>query len=166
MRQLTSADIDDLVLGATLLGAGGGGDPYIAQLIVKQAIEDHGPVTVVDPDELDPDGLVLISAAIGAPTVFLEKVPAGSEFVDAVRALANYLGKEPVALMPVEVGGMNTLLPLAVAVEMGLPVLDADTAYAAMVTIGMSVQSYREGRVLYFDSEHHKVTSEPMPATL
>jgi predicted dehydrogenase len=46
------------------------------------------------------------------------------------------------------------------------PVLDADTAYAAMVTIGMSVQSYREGRVLYFDPEHHKVTSEPMPATL
>jgi predicted dehydrogenase len=46
------------------------------------------------------------------------------------------------------------------------PVLDADTAYAAMVTIGMSVQSYREGRVLYFDAERHKVSSEPMPATL
>jgi len=46
------------------------------------------------------------------------------------------------------------------------PVLDADTAYAAMVTIGMSVQSYREGRVLYFDAERHKVTSDPMPATL
>lgn len=45
------------------------------------------------------------------------------------------------------------------------PVLDADTAYAAMVTIGMSVQSYREGRVLYFDAQRHKVTSDPMPAT-
>jgi predicted dehydrogenase len=41
------------------------------------------------------------------------------------------------------------------------PVLDADTAYAAMVTIGMSVQSYREGRVLYFDPTSHKVTSDP-----
>jgi hypothetical protein len=41
------------------------------------------------------------------------------------------------------------------------PVLDADTAYAAMVTIGMSVQSYREGRVLYFDAQKHKVTSDP-----
>ena len=40
------------------------------------------------------------------------------------------------------------------------PVLDADTAYAAMVTIGMSVQSYREGRVLYFDADRHTVSSE------
>jgi hypothetical protein len=35
-----------------------------------------------------------------------------------------------------------------------------------MVTIGMSVQSYREGRVLYFDPERQKVSSEPpAPAT-
>lgn len=41
------------------------------------------------------------------------------------------------------------------------PVLDADTAYKAMVTIGMSVQSYREGRVLYFDAQREKVVTEP-----
>jgi predicted dehydrogenase len=40
------------------------------------------------------------------------------------------------------------------------PVLDALTAYKAMVTIGMSVQSYREGRVLYFDEHKQKVISE------
>ncbi len=34
------------------------------------------------------------------------------------------------------------------------PILDAVTAYKAMVTIAMSVQSYREGRVLYFDDPH------------
>jgi predicted dehydrogenase len=40
------------------------------------------------------------------------------------------------------------------------PVLDALTAYKAMVTIGMGVQSYREGRVLYFDERKQKVVSE------
>ena len=40
------------------------------------------------------------------------------------------------------------------------PVLDALTAYKAMVTIGMSVQSYREGRILYFDENRQKVVSE------
>jgi hypothetical protein len=40
------------------------------------------------------------------------------------------------------------------------PVLDALTAYKAMTTIGMSVQSYREGRVLYFDERKQKVVSE------
>jgi predicted dehydrogenase len=41
------------------------------------------------------------------------------------------------------------------------PVLDALTAYKAMVTIGMSVQSYREGRVLYFDEAKQKVVEGP-----
>lgn len=41
------------------------------------------------------------------------------------------------------------------------PVLDSLTAYKAMATIAMSVQSYREGRVLYFDERKEKVIHEP-----
>jgi predicted dehydrogenase len=41
------------------------------------------------------------------------------------------------------------------------PILDADTAYRAMVPIGMAVQSYREGRVLYFDEAAEKVVATP-----
>jgi predicted dehydrogenase len=44
------------------------------------------------------------------------------------------------------------------------PVLDALTAYKAMVTIAMSVQSYREGRVLYFDERKQKVMHDPPKA--
>jgi predicted dehydrogenase len=40
------------------------------------------------------------------------------------------------------------------------PVLDALTAYKAMTTIGMSVQAYREGRVLYFDAQKEKIVTE------
>ena len=45
-------------------------------------------------------------------------------------------------------------------------VLDALTAYKAMTTIGMAVQSYREGRVLYFDEHKQKVISEPPERSL
>jgi len=45
------------------------------------------------------------------------------------------------------------------------PVLDALTAYKAMTTIGMSVQSFREGRVLYFDEAKQKVVHEPPAAS-
>ena len=41
------------------------------------------------------------------------------------------------------------------------PVLDALTAYKAMVTIAMSVESYREGRVLYFDEKKEKIAYDP-----
>ena len=40
-------------------------------------------------------------------------------------------------------------------------VLDALTAYKAMTTIGMSVQSYREGRTLYFNESTQRVTDKP-----
>ena len=139
VRELTLDDIDDLALGATLLGTGGGGDPYVGKLLVSQAIADHGPVQVVTADELPDDGLVLTTAIIGAPTVILEKIPAGTEFRSGIQALAAYLGEDPVALMPIEVGGVNTLVPIATAVEMGLPVVDADGMRRAFPQIEMTV---------------------------
>lgn len=41
-------------------------------------------------------------------------------------------------------------------------VLDALTAYKAMTTIGMAVQSYRDGKVLYFNESTQRVTDKPV----
>ena len=41
------------------------------------------------------------------------------------------------------------------------PVLDALTGYKALVTIELGVQSYRQGRVMYFDEEKQKVVDKP-----
>ena len=139
MDILTADDIEDLCLGATLLGTGGGGDPYIAKLVAHQALEEHGPVKVVSAADLPPEALVLTTAIIGAPTVILEKIPAGTEFRAAVESLAAYLGKAPAAIMPIEVGGLNTLLPIATAAEMGLPIVNADSMRRAFPQIEMTV---------------------------
>jgi hypothetical protein len=37
------------------------------------------------------------------------------------------------------------------------PMLDVETGYHVQVTISMAVQSYREGRVLYWDAKNEKV---------
>jgi hypothetical protein len=42
------------------------------------------------------------------------------------------------------------------------PTLDVDTGYHAQVTINMAVQSYREGRVLYWDDKNQKVVNHPV----
>lgn len=139
MRVFTIEDIDELTLGATVLGTGGGGDPYLARLLVQQAIENFGPIRMVDADELPPDARVLTVAGVGAPTVILEKIPAGTEYVGSVHALSNYLGEKPAAVMPIEVGGMNTLIPLAVATELGVPVVNADGMRRALPQIEMTV---------------------------
>jgi len=139
MDVLRPEDIETLCLGATLLGAGGGGDPYMAKLVAQQALETWGPVQVVDPGDLPPDAQVLTTAVIGAPTVTLEKLPAGTEYVGSVNALASYLGRTPAAIMPIEVGGLNTLLPIATAAEMGLPIVNADAMRRAFPQIEMTV---------------------------
>ncbi len=139
MDRITVEDIEDLCLGATLLGTGGGGDPYIAKLVAREALERFGPVQVVNAADLPPDALVLTTAVIGAPTVILEKIPAGTEFSGAVNALASFLGKQPAAIMPIEVGGLNTLLPIATAAEMGLPIVNADSMRRAFPQIEMTV---------------------------
>jgi DUF917 family protein len=138
MRQLDKSDLEELTIGATLLGTGGGGDPFIAMLLAEQAIDDFGPITIVTLDELPDDAQLATVAVVGAPTVIVEKIPSGSEFTDAVRALASYMGKDIDAIMPVEVGGMNTLIPLAVAAELGVPCVDADGMRRAFPQIEMT----------------------------
>jgi len=89
-------------------------------------MREHGPVTVLDPDEVDDDALIVPTAQMGAPTVVVEKIPQGSEPESALRALEAQLGRSADATMPIECGGINSMIPLLVAARTGLPVVDAD----------------------------------------
>ncbi|MGW4205217.1 S-methyl thiohydantoin desulfurase domain-containing protein [Streptomyces sp. NPDC004726] len=41
MRDLTVEDVEDLALGAVVLGTGGGGDPHIGKPMPPRALERH-----------------------------------------------------------------------------------------------------------------------------
>lgn len=123
---LTPGHLPDLARGAALLGTGGGGDPHIGRLMVEAAMREHGPVTVLDPDEVDDAAFVIPTAMMGAPTVMIEKIPRGDEAVTALRTLERHLGRRADATMPIECGGINSMIPLVVAARTGLPVVDAD----------------------------------------
>ncbi|GAA0592847.1 DUF917 domain-containing protein [Kutzneria viridogrisea] len=126
MRELDLPDLDDLARGAALLGSGGGGDPYIGTLLARAAITRHGPVRVVTVEELPPDALVVPVSMLGAPTVGVEKLPSGKEVHAALRALERVLGRAATHLVAIEIGGGNSMVPVAAAAETGLPLLDAD----------------------------------------
>ncbi|WBL15584.1 DUF917 domain-containing protein [Sutcliffiella sp. NC1] len=126
MRYIGKEEIENIAIGAALLGTGGGGDPYIGKLMALQAIEEYGPIKLLSIDEVPDDALVVPTAMMGAPTVMIEKVPSGEEAIESFQTLQNYLGKEIFATMPIEAGGVNSLLPLALAARLGLPVIDAD----------------------------------------
>ena len=96
MRMLTEKNLDDLAIGAAVLGTGGGGDPYIGKLLAQSAIRQHGPVKLLSLDEIGDDDLIVPSAMMGAPTVMVEKIPNGKEIVAAFKAVSSYI-KKPIA---------------------------------------------------------------------
>lgn len=114
MKLITIDSLDDIALGAAVLGTGGGGDPYIGKLLARSAMLDAPPVPLLDASELADDDLVIPTAMMGAPTVMVEKIPAGSEVINAINALSDFLGRKPVATMPMEAGGVNSMIPFSV----------------------------------------------------
>ena len=126
MRELSIEDLRDLARGAALLGTGGGGDPYVGRLLAERQLRLGRRIRVIAPDELDDDALVIPTSMMGAPTVIVEKLPSGEENVTALRALEARLGRSAAATMPVECGGVNSMIPLYMAALLDLPVVDAD----------------------------------------
>ncbi|MCO5221617.1 MAG: DUF917 domain-containing protein [Thermomicrobiales bacterium] len=137
MRLIEAEQLEDIALGAVVLGTGGGGDPYIGKLLSQRAIERNGPVRLIDVDELDDDALVACSAGMGAPTVMVEKIAAGTEIVEAFKALQDYLGKPIYATMSAEAGGDNSTGPFQVAAALGIPCVDGDLMGRAFPEIQM-----------------------------
>lgn len=137
MRLVEAEQLDDIALGAAVLGTGGGGDPYIGKLMAQHSIRKCGPVLMVSVNELDDDALIACSAMMGAPTVMVEKIPSGEEIVTAFKALQDYLGKPLYATMSAEAGGLNSSTPFTVAAELGIPLVDADLMGRAFPEIQM-----------------------------
>ncbi len=127
MKRLLDSDaLRAMARGCAILGAGGGGDPYLGLLQALQASEKFGPVPLVDLDELPDDSLIMPCGGIGAPTVSVEKIENGDEGGRLRDHLEVLTGRKVSALMPVEIGGSNGLIPICWAAQMGLPILDAD----------------------------------------
>ncbi len=126
MRLLHEQNIENIALGAAVLGTGGGGDPYIGMLMAKKAIRDYGPVELYTLDELDDDDLIVPTAMMGAPTVMVEKMPNGDDIINAFQAVGKFIGKPIRATMSIEAGGMNSVVPIYLAARLRLPMVDCD----------------------------------------
>lgn len=125
-RLIGQQEIEDIALGAAVLGTGGGGDPYIGKLMAVQSIRECGRATMVSADEIDDDAQVAMAAMMGAPTVMVEKLPSGKEVVEAFLALQAYLGRKIDYTTSAEAGGLNSTIPFTVAARLNIPIVDAD----------------------------------------
>jgi DUF917 family protein len=124
--KLTSEDLRDLAVGAAFLGTGGGGNPYVGRLMAQQCLDEGLTIDLIDPADVPDDALVIPTAMMGAPTVLVEKLPSGEEALHSFTSLEKHLGRKAFATMPIEIGGINSTIPLVVGARLGIPIVDAD----------------------------------------
>lgn len=161
MRLIRQSDLGDLAVGAAVLGTGGGGRAHLGMLIAEAAIERHGPVTLLDADEVPDDALVASLVMIGAPTVVIEKIPSGDEAERALAGLEQALGRPVTHVYPAEAGGVNSIVPFPVAASRGLPVVDADgmgRAYPELQMITATLFGMRATPLVIVDAGGDVVT--------
>lgn len=136
--RLTADDVALVADGARVLGSGGGGDPYLGQLLAQHAVRGARDIGVIPLESLDDDALVMAVAQVGTTTVFAERLARGRDVDLAVTAMERHVGKQAAAIMCYEIGGINSLLPLVTAAQRGLPVVDADLMGRAFPELQMT----------------------------
>ncbi len=125
-RLLTAVDVDNLAIGAWIIGTGGGGNPYINHLNVQRLAATGRTFEMIDPSELADDARVAVVSTMGAPVVMQERLQDSRDVARAIEIMADYVGHGFDAVMANEIGGSNAFQPLMAAAHLGIPVVDAD----------------------------------------
>lgn len=141
-------------------GVGGGGPADVTLPVAGQAIEECGPVPVVDPAALPADALVMPVGLVGSPAVSAERI-GGRDEPARLRARFETLHGAPVAaVMSSEIGGLNGCVAVAWAARLGLPLLDADSmgrAFPRMDQNVLELAGLRPGPAVLADEHGHTV---------
>lgn len=124
MRTLSGKDLEDILLGCTVLGTGGGGELKEGLDRVNDDLARGKEFRLLSLDEVPDDALIASPYFCGALTA--EMSDEGQEDLLSFQALQKYLGQEIYATVPTELGGGNTASALSVAANLGIPVVDGD----------------------------------------
>ena len=136
-RSLGFSELNNLVLGASVLGTGGGGSFSLARAMVEDLDARGMRPKLLDPSELKPSVLGISTAMLGgglsnAELERLEQMSAEPPSVPAARALSAFLGRPIDFVFPIELGPQNTMEAVRLAAFLDVPVLDGDCAGRAV----------------------------------
>jgi DUF917 family protein len=136
VKKLSAQDLADLVDGAAIFSAGGGGDPLVGHNIVEMLTEKRFPVHFIDALEVPDHKTVINFACVGATASVAYH---GDAALKTFVTLEEFLGKKAYAVIPAEMGGFNTLAAVDVAARRGIPIVDVDGAGRAVSEVHLKV---------------------------
>jgi DUF917 family protein len=147
---LDPVDARDFVVGCTLYGAGGGGQPEEGLAALLEQVEAGREVGWVDPGSLPDHVMTACTFLMGSTAPLTAKKRAEMKALgftqwkyprnlpESVRQLERFTGRRIDALVPFELGGSNTPVPVAAAAHLGILVVDGDYAGRAVPEITQS----------------------------
>jgi len=121
--KVTESIAEDIVLGGSFLGGGGGGDLHTGMQIARLAVE-LGDLYIVSLDELKQDDIVVTASLVGAPAA-KEKYVRPAHMLRSAQLLINSLRVEIAGFISSENGGTSSTNGWIPASLLGIPVVDA-----------------------------------------
>ncbi|TPE70980.1 DUF917 domain-containing protein [Halalkalibacterium halodurans] len=122
---ISRKDIAYISRGAKLLGCGGGGDTKTTQRLLESIMKEDDQINVLQYEDLTEQVVATVCFA-GSPILYEEQLPRGDEGQMVFQEYQLKTNKKIDAVISAEIGGMNALIPLVVALQMGCAVVDGD----------------------------------------
>lgn len=147
----TEEDVKDFVRGCAFFGTGGGGDPKVGLRFLLEDLNEGKEIKWIDISEIREDALVatpFYMGTIAPPTeadkermkkLGLDEEKVDRVLIEALRELEGYTGTKIGAIVPFEIGGINTPGPLDASVRMGLSMIDGDYSGRALPEISQGL---------------------------
>ena len=125
----TADDVEDFVVGTTILGTGGGGSPETGRALLEADLRAGRRLRVANLNEISDDVLIVSPYRVGsvAPGVKpSKKVVISEPFRVGLESIEHNLKRKVAATVASELGGGNTATALHVAAQLNVPMIDGD----------------------------------------
>jgi hypothetical protein len=138
MRRLSKQQLQNIVVGAGLLGAGGGGSIQEGFKLVDRILEFDSGIDLVLPEEIEDESRGAVILGMGSPRASLHNVRKYSPGY-ALELLEQTSGGECRFVIPFEVGAGNSMNPMLAAALRKIPIVDGDPAGRAVPELHMTL---------------------------
>ena len=166
---LYEQDLINVIYGATVLGAGGGGSATGGMDLLKLYKENHPGKTVklelIDPKDMEKGAYAAITAGMGSPKALLGKdfTPYAVNSYEALADMAAGMGRQLKYSCAVEMGGFNTFVPMLISLLKDIPFVDADgaaRAVPALDTLLLHINGLDTSPLAMADHKNNRLTIE------
>ena len=166
MYYINQEDMQLIVNGASFLASGGGGGVASANDVIANIMSFAQEVAVVEANEVADSDQLLVVCGVGAPDAPNLNFKNSPGY--ALQGLQSMTGDQFSYVLPIEVGAMNSMIPLLACAQYGIPMLDGDGAGRSVPQMSMctyALQGFPVNQTLVVSEEDQQFPLHPANAT-